>query len=161
LHAGGHEIGAHTVSHPELFYTFLWTGREIPLSKQDLASIGIEAKSFAYPYASHHWLVRRIVRKSGFANSRVVDDQFNGPRRDRWRIANMSITNTTKISEVRNWIRVARKKNYFLVLAFHQVEENPPTYGCTPSFLEEVCRLLISEDLATATLSDGWNLSEK
>jgi len=161
LQAGGHEIGAHTVSHPNLFYTFPWKGHEILSSKHDLAGIGVEAQSFAYPYGNHHWLVRRMVKKSGFSNSRVVDGRFNGTNRNQWLISGKCISNTTTISKVRSWIQTAIEKKYFLVLIFHQVEENPPSYGCTPSFLEEICQLLISADLPTATLSDGWKLSQK
>jgi peptidoglycan/xylan/chitin deacetylase (PgdA/CDA1 family) len=161
LQAGGHEIGAHTVMHPNLFFTFPWKGREILQSKQDLSAIGIEARSFAYPYGRHHWLVRKMVKRSGFSNSRVVGNRFNGKRKDQWRIAGKSIKNSTTIGEVRSWIQTARENKYFLVLIFHQVEENPRIYGCTPSFLDEICQLLVSVDLPTATLSDGWELAKK
>jgi peptidoglycan/xylan/chitin deacetylase (PgdA/CDA1 family) len=159
LTAQGHEIGAHTVSHPNLASTFLWKGREIRLSKEDLASIGIQATSFAYPYGRHNKLVRWLVKRSGFDNARAADDRFS--RRDRWRIASMSITNTTTIDDVRAWIHAAQEKKYFLVLVFHEIEENPSMWGCTPSLLNEICRLLASTGLPLTTISDGWKMSGK
>ena len=161
LQASGHEIGAHTVNHPDLCSTFPWKIPEIPLSKHDLASIGVAARSFAYPYGRHNWMLRWMVRMSGFRNSRITDNRLNGKQKNRWQIGGKVIRNTTTISDVHSWLEQARENKYFLVLVFHQIEENPRSYGCSPSFLEEICQLLVSADLPTATLSDGWKLAAR
>jgi peptidoglycan/xylan/chitin deacetylase (PgdA/CDA1 family) len=64
----GHEIGAHTMTHPNLSACSLDDAeREIVSSKQTLEDlVGREITSFAYPYGSCTPKVKDLVRDAGF-----------------------------------------------------------------------------------------------
>ena len=75
----GHEIGAHTLTHPNL--TLLETSEaedEIAGSKQDLEEIlGAKIRGFAYPYGLYNPAVKNIVKKH-FDYARTAARQTDG-----------------------------------------------------------------------------------
>lgn len=71
----GHEVGSHTLDHVRLSQmTNREAERQIVQSKQDLeAQLGVEIKSFAYPYGDESLLLRRIVRDAGYSWAVTVE----------------------------------------------------------------------------------------
>ncbi len=69
LESIGHEIGAHTISHPRLPELPRDVARtEIDGSRRTLEDlVGHDVTSFAYPYGAHDDAVRSLVAASGFA----------------------------------------------------------------------------------------------
>ncbi len=88
--AAGMEIGAHTRNHANLNLCDDATARdEIAGSKQDLeALLGIEVRSFCYPYGEHRAEHAQMVREAGYATgttiissrTRADDDPMRLPR---------------------------------------------------------------------------------
>jgi len=66
----GHEIGAHTATHPNLTINNEFI--EISRSLIDLQYFGLPVKSFAYPYGKYNEIVKNYVREFGFENARAV-----------------------------------------------------------------------------------------
>jgi peptidoglycan/xylan/chitin deacetylase (PgdA/CDA1 family) len=87
---GGMEIGAHTRSHINLCHCDDATAREeIFASKNDLEQLlGVEIRSFCYPYGEHRPEHADMVRQAGFATAttivssraRAEDDLMRLPR---------------------------------------------------------------------------------
>jgi len=159
LYHEGHEIGAHTVTHPNLQLTFPWNQRQIPQSKTDLENIGIKVKSFSYPYGKHHFLARRMARNSGYENARAVGGRCNKTHIAQYAVKARSVKATTTIDQVRSWIDKARDR--LLVLVFHDISEQPGPWGCTPHTLEEICRLLTAPGIVSLPLTDALKAAKK
>ncbi|MFB6491369.1 MAG: polysaccharide deacetylase family protein [Thermoproteus sp. AZ2] len=74
--AKAHEIGSHTVSHADL--TKLPDDRimeELTNSKRALEeAAGVDVTSFAYPYGKYDERVKGLVKASGYALARTVDE---------------------------------------------------------------------------------------
>lgn len=157
----GHEIGAHTVNHPNLVYTFPWKLKEIKRSRAHLIERGIYPKSFAYPYGSHNFLVRYLVKRAGFENSRITDHGYNPDKPDRWRIHGKFIMADTSLDVVEGWIQEAITHNKWLVFIFHQVQDSPGLFGCTPGFLNEVCLLVNKMKIRALPLSEALKMYEQ
>jgi peptidoglycan/xylan/chitin deacetylase (PgdA/CDA1 family) len=67
----GHEIGAHTLTHPRLSRIPLGLARkEVHSSKKKLEDLfGVRIKHFAYPYGDYNEEVVRLVREAGFSTA--------------------------------------------------------------------------------------------
>jgi len=153
LHTQGHEIAAHSVSHPNFYYTFPWKGQQIRKSKFDLNTSGISPESFAYPYGRQNYLVRRIVRKAHFSNARAIGDGFNDKKCDPFKIKGVYVKKDTSVAEVREWIENAKLNGYLLVLVFHQVDHATPAYGCSPDVLNDICNIIRNENISVLPLT--------
>ncbi|WP_441791348.1 cell wall-binding repeat-containing protein [Leifsonia sp. YAF41] len=77
LKAGGHEIGGHTVSHPDL--TLIPADevtKQICQARNTLAGWGYPNTDFAYPYASLNPAVSAAVEACGYNSARNLGDTF-------------------------------------------------------------------------------------
>ncbi|MBV8901449.1 MAG: polysaccharide deacetylase family protein, partial [Verrucomicrobia bacterium] len=77
----GHEIGAHTLTHPHLDQVSLAQAREeICASKKKLEdTFGREVRHFAYPYGGLTPAVSDLVREAGFATACTIVEDLAGP----------------------------------------------------------------------------------
>jgi peptidoglycan/xylan/chitin deacetylase (PgdA/CDA1 family) len=147
LYCDGHEIGSHTVSHPNLYYSFIWNGIEVFESKKNLRELRVQVESFCYPFGRHNWFIRQLVKYAGYKNARTTYEKFNNPLYlSHYRIFGKSITKSTSIDEVTYWIEQAVNKKLWLVLVFHDIQDYPWKYGCTPRFLDQICQFLLSKN---------------
>ena len=74
LHAAGGEIGAHTLSHPDLRrLTPPMVVEEVRASKAWLEDVsGSEVVSFSYPFGRHDARITRLVAAAGFCSARTL-----------------------------------------------------------------------------------------
>jgi peptidoglycan/xylan/chitin deacetylase (PgdA/CDA1 family) len=77
----GHDIGAHTLTHPYLDRIPLAQAREeICASKKKLEdTFGREVRHFAYPYGSFDPAVMDLVREAGFVTACTIVEDLAGP----------------------------------------------------------------------------------
>jgi peptidoglycan/xylan/chitin deacetylase (PgdA/CDA1 family) len=77
----GHDIGAHTLTHPHLDQISLTQAREeICASKKKLEdTFGREVRHFAYPYGGFTPPVMDLVREAGFATACTTVEDLAGP----------------------------------------------------------------------------------
>lgn len=82
--AAGHEIGAHTLTHPRLTEIPAGQAREeIFSSKKKLEDqFGIEVRHFCYPYGKWNRPVRDLVEEAGYETAVTLDCGVNGPVHD-------------------------------------------------------------------------------
>ena len=75
LAAAGHEIGGHSVTHPDLTTVSSATATaEICNGRTTLQSWGFTVTDFAYPFASRNSSVQRLVKNCGYTSARGLGD---------------------------------------------------------------------------------------
>ena len=102
----GHELGAHSVTHPQLDTLPAAVARtEIVASKWQLEDgLGLPVRSFAYPHGYSSPGVRRSVREAGFDSACSVKNALCGPRDPVFSLARLMLTADTPVSTVRRWL---------------------------------------------------------
>lgn len=75
LAKAGHEIGGHTVNHPDLAQVSVDEAkRQICTDRKNLASWGFTVRSFAYPFASSTPDVEKAAADCGYNSARLLGD---------------------------------------------------------------------------------------
>ncbi|MEM1584443.1 MAG: polysaccharide deacetylase family protein [Nitrososphaerota archaeon] len=82
----GHEIGSHSISHPNLLNLPLdTTRREIMMSKKKIEeNIAGEVMSFAYPYGKYNEVIKKEVKLAGYENAVIVCGKNISVKRIDW-----------------------------------------------------------------------------
>jgi len=140
----GHEIGYHTINHPNLtkvsknvFYT------QTISRKNAFKRSGIDLTSFAYPYGSYSpWMNKELLKyykivrgfngfniyskdelKSGFINSASIDNYFFE-------------TDRSFKQNIEKMVRLAKRSGMIICFTTHGISDN--VWGITPKRLEFV-----------------------
>jgi peptidoglycan/xylan/chitin deacetylase (PgdA/CDA1 family) len=122
LAARGHQIGAHSRTHPHLPNLSLAQQQdEIAGSRQDLKSWGIDASAFAFPYGEYDDNSLVALHDSGFETARTTDPRFSGV--NPYLLPGFPITNTTTVANVIAAIDAARENDNHLILEWHRIDE--------------------------------------
>jgi peptidoglycan/xylan/chitin deacetylase (PgdA/CDA1 family) len=105
----GHEIGAHTLTHPRLTEIPLSRAREeIHSSKKKLEDLfGIPVKHFAYPYGDYNQQIVGIVQEAGFHTACTADPGCVRAGGDPLRLNRL----TVREWELPNWIAYKVRKS--------------------------------------------------
>jgi peptidoglycan/xylan/chitin deacetylase (PgdA/CDA1 family) len=75
LAASGHEIGGHSVTHPDMTtLSAAEAGRQACNSRATLSSWGFSVTSFAYPFASENAATETAVKNCGYNSARNLGD---------------------------------------------------------------------------------------
>ncbi len=75
LQSAGHEVGGHTVTHPDLgALPAAEVKREICQDRSTLKSWGLSVRSFAYPFASTSTSIKQAVKDCGYNSARNLGD---------------------------------------------------------------------------------------
>jgi peptidoglycan/xylan/chitin deacetylase (PgdA/CDA1 family) len=152
----GHEIGCHSASHKHLANESSRVIRkEIIRSRRDLAEIVGRVETFAYPYGEYDDRVLDVVKRAGFSGARSLLDGLNRAGDDPFLLKCKGITVQTTASEVKRWIDSARNENSWLILTFHQVDDEGKPWSTTPQVLEAIIRHVSDMVLSTITVRDG------
>ncbi len=152
----GHEIGAHSQTHPHL--QFCLPGkikREVLGSKKDLAEIGIDAKTFCYPYGRRNFFVDKIVSNSGFSAARLGKGDYNNKSVNKFHLKAFCLRNFSSFEEVVKMINHAEQNNLWLILVFHQIENNPGGWGIKPELFEKICEYINNKKYQVITVEEG------
>lgn len=154
LQERGHEIGAHSQTHPHLQLCLPWKVRkEVKGSKKDLEDRGFNIETFCYPYGRRNWFVDKIVANSGFLGARLAHGEYNTQKTDRFHLEAKMLRNFTTFEEVKGWIDST--DNRWLVLVFHQIEPNPGGWGIEPELFEKICVYIKEKNLEVVTVNEG------
>jgi peptidoglycan/xylan/chitin deacetylase (PgdA/CDA1 family) len=125
--ADGHEVCAHTVTHPWLTQsTPAQLTNELQHSQQFLQSItGQQVKDFASPYGDYNAAVNTEIKKY-FNAHRTTDEGFNSKDNlnpYRLRVQNMG-PHTTQ-AQFQGWVNKAKADHTWLILIYHVVTNDP------------------------------------
>jgi len=96
------EIGAHSVTHPyldELEPMEVWA--EVTHSKQHLEQLlGLQIRTFAYPYGALSGLVRELVVAAGFQSAAAVKNALSHSADDPFAIARWTVGRATSVQKL-------------------------------------------------------------
>ena len=89
--AAGHEIGAHSLTHPFLTrVSFREAREEVFASKKKIEDLfGVPVRHFCYPYGDWNKPIRDLVREAGFAPACTTDFGLNTSETSPWEIKRM------------------------------------------------------------------------
>jgi peptidoglycan/xylan/chitin deacetylase (PgdA/CDA1 family) len=102
----GHEIGAHSHTHPQLDTLALRSvRREVGGSRAWLQDrTGLPIASFAYPHGYSDARVRRVVRDAGFTSACSVKNALSPPNDRPYTLARLMVMSGTTDAELDGWL---------------------------------------------------------
>ncbi len=163
LQAAGHDIGSHTMTHPDLAQLEIdavqW---QLGQSKYELESRFGNIVDFATPKSSFDDVVLSEVKKSyrSHRNTFSDTDQINEldvnvrGAFDIYNIYAYTITEYTTIEDLRRLVAFTKQSNGWLVLNYHQVDDSQAHYAVTPKVLDEQLGYLASENIKMPTMRE-------
>jgi peptidoglycan/xylan/chitin deacetylase (PgdA/CDA1 family) len=151
---GGHEVGAHTIDHPDL--TTLGQSeviRQLDQSKNDLAqAIGVSINGFASPFGRYNSQTVSLIRPR-FRFHRTTDWGLNYPGSDAYRLRCHSIPRSYTVSKIRSLIDEAKNKGGWQILLFHCLGNKSDEYSV--SRFQQVLSYVKSSGIRVVTASEG------
>ncbi len=103
----GHELGAHSVSHPQLD-TISWDSawHEINTARIHLEQrLSSPVRSFAYPHGYSTAAVRRLVARAGYESACSVKNALSPYDDPPYGIARLTVTSSTTDAQIASWLR--------------------------------------------------------
>jgi peptidoglycan/xylan/chitin deacetylase (PgdA/CDA1 family) len=155
----GHEIGAHTRSHPHLTdLSQEMVEDEIIGSKEDLEEIGIVPTTFAYPFGEFNDSIVDVVRDN-FKGARLAGGIFNQINNDPYLLNSITIRSDMPISAIQAMIDKAIDEKKWLILAFHSFGDTTTDgFSNTPEKLEQIIDYINSKNISVKTISEGLQI---
>jgi peptidoglycan/xylan/chitin deacetylase (PgdA/CDA1 family) len=166
IYQQGHDIAAHTRNHLSLTDPTTDLQDEINGSRTDLLANFSPVNSIAYPFGRYNATVESVAQSSGFMGGRTVDLGFNDKSTNPYAL-NVQIVErggvcgadnapATTLDQVKNWIDTASATNTWLILVFHQTDnDNSNCYGDTPQTLQSIVNYLKTSNVDVVTVSEG------
>lgn len=107
--ADGWELGAHTLTHPDLTTVGPATlEREVAGSRDAIARrFGVRPRFFCYPFGRHDATVERAVEAAGFAGATTTRRAVARPGGDPYALPRISVGRRTSPSQLRSRLRTS------------------------------------------------------
>lgn len=163
MQKNGHEIASHTMDHPNL--TKLsdadmdW---ELGESDRLLSEKFGEIRDFATPLGASDERVLSNIKKYYRSHRNTVgdpatvgDEDINtADNFDIFQINAYTVRRSTTLDDIRNLIEHTKKRNGWLILTYHQVDDSNAFYGVSRQQLEEQLKLVHESGLRTPVMGD-------
>lgn len=175
MQKAGHEIGSHSMTHPDLTAlsnaNLIW---ELTEARKVLREeLGVMPKDFASPLGA----VNEHTLKAIAQTYRSQRDTEGDPKtvneldvnvKEKWDIYNIkaySVRRTTTLEDIQKLVDYAVQHNGWLVLTYHQVDENVDTngeeFGVTPGELRRQLEVVSSRPIRSATVGQVLDAYER
>lgn len=154
----GHEIGSHSITHPDL--TTLspkQLDRELRLSKSFLeTTFKVKVNNFASPFGAYNQNVINAINKY-YGSHRSVDGGYNSKDNfDKMRLKVQNMTPLVTLSEYNGWLQHAKDKNLWLILVYHKVSnDNVGAYDTTVSQFVNQMSAVNASTIPVLTMKDA------
>jgi peptidoglycan/xylan/chitin deacetylase (PgdA/CDA1 family) len=157
LAARGHEIGAHTRTHPHLTtLTSQQEQDEISGSRQDLLGWNVgPVLSFAYPYGEYDATTLQIVRDAGFTSAAATISGYASANSDPYQLEYQELRNTVTLDQVKQWVDTAAQTHTWLILAFHDIDTSNSLYATTPGMFQSIVNYVKQKGIPVVTATQG------
>lgn len=160
----GHEIGSHSVSHPDLT-TVSQTKlvNEMANSKTTLQNlIGVPVTNFAYPFGAYNSNTLSVGSQY-YQSQRTVNGGLN--TKDTFNITQLKIyevDSNISQAQVQGWINAAIAQKAWLILVYHEVATTPAEpddalYTTQPTDFNAEMNYLKNSGVATLTVNQAIN----
>lgn len=158
LGARGHDVEAHTLTHPDLTRLSLEdVQREVAGSQAVLTDLlGRRVSHFAYPYGATNAGVTAEVA-SVFRTGRLYYASYAAmplDLPDAHLLSSVGVLSTTTPEDVAGWIQTARSRNVALVLTFHDIAADPEPYETTPARLRAILDVVARSGVPVRTMDE-------
>lgn len=161
--SAGHEIGSHTITHPNL--TLLSESNatnELSNSQATLRQLFVPAsiQSFASPYGSYNASTLGLIQQY-YQSHRSTDVGFN--TKDNFNPYNILVQNVerdTTLAEVTAWVTKAKAESAWLVLVYHAVTDaaDADEYSVSPSALDAQLDAINSSGVPVKTVGEALTI---
>jgi len=158
FHNKGHEIGSHTVNHPNLTtVSAAELNYQLTESKRYLTELNNTVpKNFASPYGAYNTTTLNAIMQHYRSNRSYNGAGYNRPFNFNVRnITTRNVYRNTTTAQIKAWIDEARSTKSWAVLVFHDIDPNPRQYGYTPAGLEVILQYLRSTNTPVVTVDQG------
>ncbi len=156
LNSHGNEIGAHTRNHPNLVsLSEAGATNEIVGSKKDLELLGLEIKTFAYPYGGYNKGVELLTKEAGLDSARTIETWYNLGDTDRFALGGYSVNSKTPLEKVFKYLDNAVANKTWAILVFHRIDENGNPISITHENFEKIIEYISKLDADVLTISDA------
>ncbi len=153
---GGHEIAAHTQTHPHMpTLTTAQQRAEINGSKADLQSWGLNPTSISYPYGEYTQNTVQLVKDAGFANAVTTVETPVSPSSDPYQLEGTSYQASDSAQKIEQDIQNAVDSHRWMILTFHRIDNSGDQYSTTPANFRAVVDYVKSHGIRTVTVSQG------
>ncbi|MDD5083658.1 MAG: polysaccharide deacetylase family protein [Candidatus Moranbacteria bacterium] len=160
--ARGHEIASHTQTHPDLtILTNAQAKKEINQSKVNLQNLGITATSLVYPYGTYNDSIITLVKNAGYIGARSVDEGYNSPLTDRYKLRDQHITSDVTWPTIKGWIDNAVAKKQWVIFEMHRQDVNGGEFSNDPALLKTMVDYIKAQNVKTVTLSQGIGMMQQ
>ena len=163
MQAAGWEIVSHSVDH-DCDYLSKGSGeieKQLKDSKHRLTLEGLRSDHFVSPCGKNSPELQEISRKY-YKSLRLIEENINiMPVKDPYDLEAVGGGVNVKLENVKWWISQAKSRNMWLIIMFHQVDEQNHEYGATPARLEEILQTIKQMNLQVVLPSEALSVYEK
>lgn len=98
----GVEIGAHSMTHPQLDLVPLTRARQEIVESKDVLEqmLGRPVTTFAYPHGHHNRAVKNLVAEAGYTSAAAVRNMFSHQGDDVFAVARLTVTDAVTETDV-------------------------------------------------------------
>lgn len=155
----GHEIGSHSVNHPDLTKCSPEElEKELKDSRDYLESFvgkGL-VRHFAAPFGIYNDVVLSRAPHY-YASYRTTDEGFNQRDSfDPWNVKVKNVFSTTTDTDVKQWVEQAQASDSWLVLVYHRIGEKPGTYDTLPVVFKSHLEVIKASKIAVLTYGQAF-----
>jgi peptidoglycan/xylan/chitin deacetylase (PgdA/CDA1 family) len=155
----GHELGCHTFGHCDAWETNPAAfEHSIIENSHSLAQLvpGAAFRTLSYPISVPRPFTKRRVAKH-FACCRCGGQTFNSGTADLNYLSAYFLEKTRdNPAAVKSMIEKNRAVGGWLILATHDVSNNPTPYGCTPEFFQDVVQFALNSGARILPVIQAW-----
>ncbi len=154
----GWEIGAHTLTHPNL--TTLSDDeitRELETSNRELAAHGYPLFTFASPFGAYDDRVLAIIKRYYTSHRTAWPNGVNTLTPDPYNIISYGVTHDSKIEDINNLLSNLQNNGGWVVFQLHHLTKKGDTviekYGT--NLLEDIVEQVHAKGMTVLTVSDA------
>lgn len=159
IRARGHEIASQARNHDDLStLSEAEVREEIIGGKQDLADLGFETTTFAYPFGGTNDMVKQVVRDAGYAGAFGANGGFNDATTDKFDLYRWNLNANMSVEQAKSIIDEAIANKKWVIFVMHKVDEvGTDDTNVTSEVLQEIVNYVKEKNIDVVTNAEGFS----